>query len=1342
MNGPEMATDSRVRQPRTFHRSPLEAQRSGLPWEDAANAPLTRAQKWVWSLQHAAPELSLCNRTLALHHSGQLCLDAVQRAIREIIQRHEAWRTKIGTENGDVKQIVCSSADFTMAMTDLQELPDAERKVKVQSLVAEEARRPIPVDTAPMMRCRLLKLQPEQHVLVVTVHELISDSVSLCLFLQELIAHYEAFAAGRPATLSALPVQYGDYLFWESTQANARRSSAFSAQELADKADAVAFPTDFAQTGAPSFRGNRHAVRFRKELCDALARASQQQRATLQAAFMAAFHILIARYADQDEIVIGSLAHTRNATAFQQVLGRFAAPLTLHTDLSGNPTFSEVLRRVRESEAEGHEDFFTSGQSQDVRSEPQATNRPPFRLLFSFEPDRPILPPEWNVLEFNADAGFSAHDLCLTLESCPEGVAGNITYKTDLFEPATISRMAGHLQMLLEGITSNPELRISQLPMLTEEERHQIVSVWNDTFVPYSPDICLHEFFEASARNSPDAVAVISASGQFTYAELNRHANQVARVLQQNGIGPEIPVPVCLERSLDMAVAVLGILKAGGACVLLDPAYPPERLAFMLEDLQAPVLITRPGLLPSTAIGHAKVLDVSSILKTAPPAANNVISRVTPRNLAFVIYTSGSTGKPKGALLPHRALAHYNLMTAKQYAMGPGDRYLQFSSPSFDVAVEEIFATWISGATLVLRSQETSFSLTAFLEEVECLEVSVVNLPAAFWHEWVHEMSELEMPIPKCMRVVVVGGEKPFHASLLKWLKFARPQGVRWINAYGPTEASISSATFEPDLNHPPDSLVPIGRALPNTKLYILDRYLNVVPIGVPGELHIGGMGLARGYLNRPEITKEKFIPDPFSIDPGARLYKSGDIARYLPTGEIDCLGRKDHQVKLRGFRIELGEIEEVLSAHPEVVEAAVIVRQAETGDKKLVAFIVPAESNKFEAAEIRSYIRQKLPEYMVPSEFVTLTAMPLTTAGKVDRRRLPLTIPKSITSTSSSLPTDALEAKLVKIWEEVLDTQPIGTDRNFFELGGHSLLAARLIYRIGQALGQRLPIALLFQAPTIASFAAVLRQKEWKPSWSSLVPMQPLGSRPPFFCVHGVGGNIIGFNALAARMQPEQPFYGLQAQGLNGANPCHASVEEMAAHYIAEIRKVQPRGPYYIGGFSFGGLVAYEMARQLTAQDEGVGSLLLFDTYTAKLTSKTVSLANILLSDHRKELLAKLPAALKKSLKRRLGSWQIPSHLKRVRDACSQAAADYVLKPYSGRVTLFCAREKSLRSSNGMYSGWALLAAGGVEVHDIAGDHGGMLREPQVAALAARLKSCLEGAQSSDADELRSQAV
>ena len=1284
-----------------------------------------------------APELPLCNRTLALQHVGPFCPDAIRRAIKEIIQRHEAWRTKIGLGDGDVRQFICLSADVAIPTIDLQDLPDLERRTKVQSLIADEASRPISVDAAPMMRCRLLKLQPEQHVLVLTVHDLISDSVSLGLFVQELTTLYEVLAAGRLFPPAASPIQYSDFVYWENTPGNAQPDSKPYVQELVDAADAGAFPTDFARTGASSFRAARQDVLVRKGLRDALTRVSQQQQTTLQAALLAAFQTLIARYTDQDEIVSGSFMHTRSLHAVQLLLGRFAAPFSLHTDLGGDPTFSEVLRRVNKSEAQARGHFSTpsTARSQDGRS-----GRSPFRLLFSFEPERPVLPPAWNVLEFNAETGVSAHELCLMLESVPTGVAGQFTYRTDLFEPATISRMAGHLQTLIEGIALNPELRVSQLPMLTDEEQHQIISVWNDTFVPYSPDLCLHELFETHARTSPDAVAVIDARGQFTYAELNRHANRVARVLQRNGIGPEIAVPVCLERSLDMTVAVLGILKAGGACVLLDPKYPPERIAFMLLDLQAPVLITQSGLVPSTAIGKAKVLDVGFILETEPTSENNVVSGVTPENLAFVIYTSGSTGKPKGALLAHRALAHYNTMTAKQYEMGPEDRYLQFSSPSFDVAVEEIFATWISGATLVLRSQETSFSLTAFLEEVERFQVSVVNLPAAFWHEWVHQMSELETPIPTCMRVVVVGGEKPFHASLLKWLEFARPRGVRWINAYGPTEASISSATYEPDPNCPPESIVPIGRALPNTKLYILDRHLNIVPVGVPGELHIGGMGLARGYLNRPEITNEKFIPDPFSAEPGARLYKSGDVARYLPTGEIDCLGRRDHQIKLRGFRIELGEIEEVLSAHPEVVEAAVVVHQAESGDKRLMAFIVPANRNEFAPDKMRAYIRQKLPEYMVPSEFITLSAMPLTPAGKVDRNRLPSPIARAISSSSG--PIDALEAKLVNIWEEVLGTRPIGTDQNFFDLGGHSLLAARLMYRIGQALGRGLPITLLFQAPTIASFAAVLRQDEWKPSWSSLVPMQALGPRPPFFCVHGVGGNIIGFNALAARLKPEQPFYGLQAQGLNGANRCHASVEEMAAHYVGEIRRVQSRGPYYIGGFSFGGLAAYEMARQLTEQDESVGSLVLFDTYTAKLASKAVSLANIVFSDHRKELLAKLPAALKKSLRRRFGSWQIPSNLKRVRDACSQAAAGYRLKPYNGRVTLFCAQEQSLRSSDGMYSGWASLATGGVEVHEIAGDHNGMLREPQVAALAAKLKACLEAAQSSDADELRIQAV
>jgi amino acid adenylation domain-containing protein len=880
---------------------------------------------------------------------------------------------------------------------------------------------------------------------------------------------------------------------------------------------------------------------------------------------------------------------------------------------------------------------------------------------------------------------------------------------------------------------------------MSEAERTQVLLRWNDTGAEYPDQLCLQQAFEAQCDRTPNAVAAEYENQTLTYAELEWRANQLARYLRRLGAGAEGRVAVCIKRSLELPVALLAVLKAGAACVPLDPNYPEERLELMLRDADPPVLLADEGSLakfaqaePSKAKFSSAKLGSSSLrildlrqewAKVSQEEGKRLPCETKPADAAYVIYTSGSTGTPKGVLLTHGGLVNHAVAAAALFGHVPADRVLQFSSISFDIAIEETFPTWMAGAAVVFRPQDLSLQVAEFLQWVRQKNITVLDLPTAYWHELVHELSELKEPIPERLRLVIVGGEKASATAFSAWRR-AVGNRVRWINTYGPTEASVIATAYEPPASPdgPIPANLPIGRPIANTQVYLLDQDLNPVPVGAPGELHIGGAGVARGYLNRPESTAEKFISDPFSDDPSARLYKTGDMAQFLPSGEIEFIGRRDFQVKIRGFRVEPGEVEAVLERHPAIRDIAVVAREWSEGDKRLVAYFVPKAGQQPASGELRVFLQGKLPEYMVPASFVMLQAMPLTPNGKVDRKALPAPSAGDLESTSGGAkPKDALELQLTGIWESVLGIRPIGTEQNFFDLGGHSILAVRLMHRIEQALQRKLPITTLLQAPSIAGLAELMRREGWSPSWSSLVPIQPRGSRPPFFCVHGIGGTVLRFRDLARHLGEDQPFYGLQAKGLDGRQACASSVEEMAADYIREMQKAQPQGPYFLGGYSFGGMVALEMAQQLRAEGEEVGIVALLDTFPGRPMSSSELLAKLLRMPLKEKISYSIGRARRFAtyVRRRL-SRQLPPDLLAVRKACYLAESRYAPKVYNGAITVFRPSTKSLRSVDDAMGGWNDWSAGGVEIHEISGRHDNMFFEPNVALLAEKLSECL----------------
>jgi aspartate racemase len=1136
---------------------------------------------------------------------------------------------------------------------------------------------------------------------------------------------------------------------------------------------------------------------------------SQREGLTLFMTLLAAFKALLHRYTGQDDVLVGSPIANRNRREVEGLIGFFVNTLVLRTDLAGNPSFRELLAQVCEVTlgAYAHQDLPFEMLVEELQPERDLSRSPLFQVMFTLQnaPQEPLALPGLALSPLEVENKVAKFDLTLSMAVTAAGLSGTLEYNTDLFDAATMARLADHWQTLLAGVVSDPGQRLSDLPLLTPAQRRQLLVEWNDTQRATSPAFCLHHLFEAQAARSPDVVALVFPSTSFapasrtewpsaesasaaertryredqhlSYGELNRRANQLARHLQGMGVGPEVLVGVCLERSAEAIVGLLGVLKAGGAYVPLDATDPPERLAYILQDARTHILLTRQHFLerlspPLLHTPYSLLLLDADWPIVAQESCANPTGRVTPHNLAYVIYTSGSTGAPKGVLVSHEAIARHCADVRRYYRLAADDRVLQFTALNFDASLEQIFPTLSAGASLVLRDGQM-WSPGEFFRKALRYGLTVVDLPPAYWHCLVGEWANAsEGGLEEQLRLVIVGGDVMQPSSLYHWQQLP-VRRVRLLNAYGPTEATITATAYEAAAcadAEKPLARVPVGRPLAGRRVYVVDRYGDLVPVGVPGELCVGGAGLARGYLNQPVLTAQRFVPNPFiSYAGGARLYRTGDLARYRPDGNIELLGRIDHQVKIRGFRIELGEIETLLRDHPGVREAVALARKETPGDECLMAYVVPvadrqapnAETSDSPAsaaliAELRIYLQLRLPVYMVPSAFVTLDALPLTSRGKLDRRALPPPEETGFDLAHATVaPRDALELQLVQIWEELLGVQPIGVRHNFFELGGHSLLAVRLLARIRRDVGPELSLATLFQNPTIEHLAILLRQDKMAVApFSALVPMQAgHPDKRPLFLVHPAGGNVLCYVDLVRHLGHEQPCYGLQARGLDGERAPHTQVKAMAGYYVTLLRTVQPDGPYLLGGWSIGGVIAFEMAQQFLALGQEVNLLALIDSHVPQDYQETESddltlLANFALdlglplermqfdTQHLRQLDADARLALVLEEAKRVhvlpGDLELAQvcRLFQVFKNNVQAVARYEPRVYAGTITLFKAQERAAKFD--AYLGWGAVAAGGLTTRTIPGNHYTLVREPHVKVLADQFKHhlhILEGA-------------
>jgi len=977
---------------------------------------------------------------------------------------------------------------------------------------------------------------------------------------------------------------------------------AYWKKQLKNAPAVLTLPTDRPRPTIQTYRGAAHRFVLSKHLTDDLKALICREGVSLHTLLVAAFQIQLHRYTGQDDLLIGSPVSGRIQSETEKLLDPSINTVVLRTNLSGNPTFREVLKRVSKviHEAHAHQGVPFEYLVEELQIERNVAQNPLFQVMLTLEPQSPTLPPGRTLAQMNIETNASKVDLSLELYDQPEGLTGHFEYNTDLFDAVTIHRMTGHWQTLLEGIVADPAQHIGEIPLLTKTEQHQLLMEWNIADIEYPSDRCIHQLFEAQVERTPDAIAVVFEEKSLTYSELNRKANQLAHFLQKQGVGPEVPVGIYVERSLEMVVGLLAILKAGGAYVPLDLTYPAERLAFMLADTQAPVLCTQQQFvtkLPKYE-GHVVCLDTDGE-KIAQESKENPVSAVTDNCLAYVIYTSGSTGKPKGVLINHVSAVRLFEATRALFHFDHRDVWSLFHSYAFDFSVWELWNPLVSGGRVVVVPYEVSRSSEAFYNLLCTERVTILNQCPFAFHQLIRVEESSDTAQSLALRVVIFGCEAFEVQSLKPWVDRQGDQAPQLVVMYGPTETTVFD-TYYPlstaDMERASGSI--IGRPIPGSHIYILDHYRQPVPIGVSGEIYIGGTGLARGYLHRPELTAERFVPNPFSQELDARLYKTGDLARYLPNGNVEFLGRVDDQVKIRGFRVELGEIDAVLSLHPAVAQEVVVVREDTSGDKRLVAYIVVAQGQTLTIKNLRSYLAERLPTYMVPSAFMLLDTLPLTHNSKIDKRALP--IPKQAERTAEEIyvpPTSVVHYQLIQIWEELLDVQSIGIRDNFFDLGGHSLLAARLVASIEQVFDQKISLATLFAGPTIEQLANALQTEEKEErSRTPIVVVQAGASKRPLFYLHGdwTGGAFYCFH-LARELGPDQPFYALEPYRFDDL-PMPLTIEMMAAAHIQSIRAVQPEGPYLLGGWCNGGLVAYEIARQLHAAGQTVDLLVLLD--------------------------------------------------------------------------------------------------------------------------------------------------
>ncbi|MBC5800016.1 MAG: amino acid adenylation domain-containing protein [Candidatus Eremiobacteraeota bacterium] len=1161
-------------------------------------APVSFAQQRLWLIDRLSPGSSAYNVRHAVRLRGPLDVVALQRSIDAIVDRHEILRTSFALVDGELMQFIAPTGTTALRFVDVSDLPHKDRESRAREIVSDEATHGFDLEKGPLVRALLVRSGPTEHVFLTVMHHILTDDWSTGVFNRELAAFYEGYSGGEIPELDELPIQYADFAAWQREWLQGdefERQIGYWRERLAGAPGRIELPTDRPRSPHAGSDGASRSLIVSRAVLEQLHGFGNQHGATLFMTVLAAFNVLLYRYCGQTDLVVGLPISTRTRTELQDLIGFFVNTLALRTHVSGELSFTKLLQDVRDAalRAYEHQDVSFEQVVAELHPDRSVGETPLVNVLFHLQNkrgDTAARLPGTQAEPFPLGTTTAKFDIILRAAEMPDGLQCTISYRPDLFDGARIERMLSNFETLLESIVGTPEQSVATLPLLPDAERRKVLVEWNDTATDYPAERTLAQAFEAQAQRSPGAVALSDGANETTYLKLDRRANQLAHHLRGYGVGDGDVVGICLERSVDTVLATLAVLKAGAVYLPLDPEYPPDRLEYMLRDAGARVVLTREPFAPALGGTGAAVccldVDAAQIAQhpdDAPPRTSG------PGDLAYIMYTSGSTGRPKGVCVPQRAVNR--LVTNTNYvAITPSDVMAAVSNVAFDAATFELWGALLHGARIEIIARETLLSPKAFAETLRERRITVMFLTAALLR---HVATE-EPGAFAGLRCLIAGGDALDPSAVAAVLAHGRPR--TFLNGYGPTESTTFACTYQ--IEHADSRTIPIGRPIANTQAYILDRDLQPVPIGVDGQLYIGGPGLACGYLNDSVLTAQKFIAHPFSTDPGARLYATGDVVRYRVDGTIEFVGRSDNQIKVRGFRVETGEIEAALRRHEAVRDAVVVARKNDDGDVRLIAYVVEGEDSPRTADDWRKLLAAELPPYMVPAVMV-LQTLPLGPNGKLDYAALPHPHERPATPARSGEArlNNPLHYQLLAIWEDILGVPDVKIDDNFFALGGHSLLAARAIDALSHAYGKPFPPAEFFREPTVEHVARVFVDGMDQVTTSPVVAVQPHGSRPPFFFLNAdLKGGGYYVRRLALGLHPDQPVYSVHPHGVN-ARPFPATIEAMASDYVAVIQSVRPHGPYALGGFCSGALVAFEMARQLTTRGETVSALILMDS-------------------------------------------------------------------------------------------------------------------------------------------------
>ncbi|MBV6626596.1 MAG: amino acid adenylation domain-containing protein [Rivularia sp. (in: Bacteria)] len=1275
-------------------------------------------------------------------------IQAIKKTLQALIQRHSTLCSIYYERDEKVVQEVKKTVKIQFEKIDASQASDEE----LNQQLLQKAKLPFNLENGEVFRACLFSRSASEHILLLTAHQIAADSKSLLILIDEFLAIYDLIVNGDNPNLPLVNTSNNnEYIQTELKFINSekgKQAGNYWQQKLSDELPVLQLPTDSSRPTIRTYNGAYIKFDIKPRLTQQIKQLALTQTVTVEELLLAVFKVLLYRYTGEEDILVGLLNRV-NQPSFTGVVGNLTNVTVVKDSICGNLKFTDFLSQVSKTlfEIQNYQDYPFSLLVKQIKSS-NKSHPPICQVSFSKRNREKLLESkELDIEYYELPQQKIDFELGLDIIELPESFHVCFNYNSDVLEAATVAQITEHFQNLLAAIVENPQTAVGKLPMLNDSEKQQILVEWNDTKTDYDLSFCLHQLFEAQAEKTPNAVAVVFAAQKLTYQQLNSRANKLAHYLQKLGVKPETKVGICVERSLEMVVGLLGIQKAGGAYVPIDPTYPTERINYILEDSQVPVLLTQNHLRENLSQYQETVISLDADWQNiAVESAENPVSDVTSNNLIYIIYTSGSTGKPKGTMNTHKGVVNRILWMQDEYQLTSTDSVIQKTPFSFDVSGWEFWWPLITGARLVIAKPEGHKDPNYLVKLIDEQQITTIH--------FVPSMLEIFLEVAdvkscSSLRQVFCSGEA---LSISLQQRFFDVFKAQLYNLYGPTEAAIDVTYWhcQPGTQY---KTVPIGRPIANTQTYILNPDLQPVPIRVAGELYLGGVQLARGYLNRPELTAQKFIHNPFVDDFQSHyLYKTGDLARYLPDGNIEYLGRLDNQVKIRGNRIELGEIESVLSQHHQVRESLVMARVDSKGNRRLVAYIVCLQSQP-SITSLREFINSKLPDYMIPSAFVFLSQLPLTANGKVNRRKLPAPDFSFNQNDNFIAPRDNIEQKLAGIWSEILDINSVGIKDNFFELGGHSLLAINLMAKIQRNFDKQLPLSTLFTNRTVEDLACLIREQKQQKT-SSLVPIQTQGNKQAFFCVHPAGGHVLCYQELSDYLGNNQPFYGLQAQGFNQGEQVFNTVEDMAEFYVKNIQEFQPEGALQIGGWSFGGVVALEMAQQLIQQGREVNFLAILDSWVPILLDPNKKIDNLYLTGalsryfggafgtenfvNEDELARfnpedKIEFIIDKAERCGLFPPEASREQNRrfidVMVGTLKATYAYKRRYYPGKVTVFRPQERHYQAPDPQLVWvelYAILDASEIELQLVPGNHYSFVKEPNLKVLAERLNSNL----------------